>query len=95
MRARRLIKGDVVPLFYMIDVHILTKGVSFAKTALETLRRAAVANMNVQVRLCFFFFNLGMHNRDPVLIERAPYSAIFFSTCDRKEAFGQQTPGTQ
>ena len=61
VRSRRLIKGNVTPLFCLVDIHLLTKGVPFAKTALKTLRRAAEANMNLQV--CDLFFILKLSNR--------------------------------
>ena len=50
VRSRRRVKGAVTPLFSLVDIHLLTKGVAFAKTALKTLRSAAEANMNLQVR---------------------------------------------
>ena len=54
VRSRRLVKGAVTPLFCLVDIHLLTKGVSFAETALKTLWRAAEANMNLQARASCF-----------------------------------------
>ena len=55
VRSRRRIQGKLAPLFC---THLLTKGVPFCKTALTTLREAAKANMDLQVRLFFQHENL-------------------------------------